>query len=143
MVKFRLWLRPGLVLLLRAGGVCSDVPLPAPFIYTEAPRYDGRAALNGGERFPAGAVLQFITGGHKRALTSGFAASADACVSFDGERVLFSGKQKPGDPWQIWEIPIHGGPPRRMVASASLIHTNSLLMPCASKHDDGVLFPGL
>jgi hypothetical protein len=35
-------------------------------------------------------------------------------VSFDGRRVLFSGKQKPGDPWQIWEVVLAGGAPRRI-----------------------------
>jgi hypothetical protein len=102
-------------LLLRASGVCSDVPPPVSFIYTEAVRYADQTALKGGERFPSGAVLQLVSGGRKRALAPGFAASADACVSFDGERVLFSGKQKPGDRWQIWEISVMGGPPRPMV----------------------------
>jgi hypothetical protein len=35
---------------------------------------------------------------------SGFAATADANVSFDGKSVLFAGKQAAGDPWQIWEL---------------------------------------
>lgn len=70
-----------------------------PFIYSES---------------RAQTTLQLVSGGHKRALVPGFAASADACVSFDGLRVLFSGKQKASDPWQIWEIAIAGGAPRRI-----------------------------
>jgi len=45
----------------------------------------------------------------------GFAASADPTVSFDGKRVIFSGKQNPADQWQIWEIPVAGGVPHRLV----------------------------
>ncbi|MGZ4788516.1 MAG: HzsA-related protein [Terriglobales bacterium] len=52
--------------------------------------------------------------GGKRPLVSDFAASADSAVSFDGQRVLFAGKLKPQDPWQIWEIPLAGGEPRRI-----------------------------
>lgn len=90
--------------------------VPVPYIYTEASRYNSAATLKGGERFPAGAALQLVAGGGKRALAAGFAASADATVSFDGQRALFSGKQKPGDPWQIWEMPVSGGAARRIVS---------------------------
>ena len=38
---------------------------------------------------------------------TGFAASADANVSFDGETVLFAGKRSAGDPWQIWELALN------------------------------------
>jgi Hydrazine synthase alpha subunit middle domain len=97
---------------------CSTVHgqgvVPAPYIYTETSRYDPAAARNGGERFPAGAALQMVSNGRKQSLAPGFAASADATVSFDVRRVLFSGKQKPGDPWQIWEIPVDGGVARRI-----------------------------
>ena len=81
-----------------------------PYLYTEAPRYDALAA----QRFPAGATLQLVSQGRKRPLVPEFAASADAAISFDGQRVLFSGKQKPGGPWQIWEIAVSGGAPRRI-----------------------------
>ncbi len=102
-----------LTVLLSACAVASAAGL-APFLYTEAARYDSK----GGERFPAGARLMLVEGGSTRALVPGFAASADAAVSFDGARVLFSGKQKPGEPWQIWETAIAGGTPRRVTAGA-------------------------
>jgi hypothetical protein len=82
----------------------------APFVYTEAARYDPQA----GERFPSGARLMLVEGGAARAFVPGFAVSADAAVSFDGARVLFAGKEKPGEPWQIWETAIAGGAPRRV-----------------------------
>ncbi|MBZ5625130.1 MAG: hypothetical protein LAQ69_41465 [Acidobacteriia bacterium] len=103
-------------MLLQAGGVQGVAPLPVSFLYTEAPRYDATAALKGGERFPSGAALELVSGGRKRALAPGFAASADASVSFDGQRVLFAGKQQPGDRWQIWEMPLNGGTARRIVS---------------------------
>jgi len=92
--------------------------VPVPYIYTEAPRYDSGASLHGAERFPAGAALQIVSSGRKRALIPGFAASADAAISFDGRSVLFSGKQQPADPWQIWEVPAAGGVPRRITSFA-------------------------
>jgi hypothetical protein len=103
------------VVLMVCGAVRGQGVVAVPYIYTEVIRYDSAATLNGGERFPAGAALQLVAGGRKRALAAGFAASADATVSFDGQRVLFSGKPKPGDPWQVWEIPVSGGTARRIV----------------------------
>ena len=86
----------------------------APYIYTQAARYDPRGA----ERFPAGARLMLVESGAARAFAPGFAASADAAVSFDGARVLFAGKQKPGEPWQIWEIARAGGAVRRVTSGS-------------------------
>ena len=88
--------------------------IPVPYIYTEAPRYDN----SGGERFPAGASLQIVANGHKRLLITDFAASADASISFDGRMVLFSGKRRSADPWQIWEVAVTSGAPRRVTSFA-------------------------
>jgi hypothetical protein len=46
----------------------------------------------------------------------GFAATADANVSFDGKSVLFAGKQAAGDPWQIWELTLADGSLRKLIA---------------------------
>jgi Tol biopolymer transport system component len=54
----------------------------------------------------------------KHPLVPGFAASADSAVSFDGQRVLFAGKLKVDDPWQIWEIALAGGEPRRITSGS-------------------------
>jgi hypothetical protein len=61
-------------------------------------------------------MLFFAANGARRQLTPGFAASAGAAVSFDGKRVLFAGKKKANDAWQIWEVAISGGAPRRITS---------------------------
>ena len=78
-----------------------------PYLYTEAPR---------GDTFANGARLILVSEESPRAFVPAFAASADAAVSFDGKRVLFAGKEKPGDSWQVWETAIEGGTPRRVTA---------------------------
>jgi hypothetical protein len=78
--------------------------IAADIVVTAAPAYEPLAALRGGERFPKGAQLLLVHQGKAEPLVAGFVASADANVSFDGKRVLFAGKQKAGDPWQIWEL---------------------------------------
>ena len=103
------------MLLLAACAAVLGHAAGVPYIYTEAARYDPAATRKGGERFPSGAVLQLVADGRKRPLAPNFAASADATVSFDGQRVLFAGKTKPQDPWQIWEISLSGGAARRIV----------------------------
>jgi len=57
--------------------------------------------------------------GHTEPLVPGFAATADANVSFDGKRVLFSGKQAASDPWQIWELTLGDRSVRRLIADPS------------------------
>lgn len=74
-----------------------------PILVTAAPAYDALAALHGGERFPKGAQLLIVREGKAEPLVVGFAASADASVSFDAKTVLFAGKKAGSDPWQIWE----------------------------------------
>ena len=81
----------------------ESIALPA-FLYTSAKSYDPLAWMKGGERFPSGAVILIHDAKGDRPLLPNFAASADPNVSFDGERVLFAGKAKPGNPWQIWEL---------------------------------------
>jgi len=85
-------------------------------VVTAAPIYVPLAALKGGERFPKGAQLLIIHDGKDEALVPSFAASADANISFDGERVLFAGKRAPSDPWQIWELTLKDRSVRKLIA---------------------------
>jgi hypothetical protein len=90
--------------------------LPVAFLYTEAPQYDVRAMLHGGNRFPAGAAVKLFSGGTSLLLAPALAVSADAALSPDAQSVLISGKQRAGQPWQIWEVPLAGGTPRQVTS---------------------------
>ena len=107
----------------RITAAAPKAQLPA-IIVTAAPVYDSLAALRGTDRCPHGAQLMLLRAGQMRPLVPQFAASADASVSFDANTVLFSGKQHPEDPWQIWTIPVSGGTPQRV-----LIATEDLIRP--------------
>ena len=97
-------------------------PSPDPsvdrLIYTSTPEYNPLAWMQGGERFPHGATLYIGQGTSRRGLVSGFYASADANISFDGERVLFSGKRQVDKPWQVWEVTVANGKVRQLTHCA-------------------------
>lgn len=89
-------------------------PSTAHLLYTVAREYEPLAWLSGGERFPRGANLILKTGATKKPLQPDFFASADANVSFAAAKVLFSGKQKESDHWQVWELTFGSGTPRQL-----------------------------
>jgi hypothetical protein len=72
--------------------------------------------LHGGERFPSGAQIFVSSDEGRRPLLSDFAASADASVSFDGQKILFAGKAHENDPWQIWELDLPAAAPRAITS---------------------------
>jgi hypothetical protein len=88
----------------------------AAYVYTATPRCDLEAWAQGRERFPEGSAVRLVADGEVRDLAPGFFASADPEVSFDARSVMFAGRQRREDPWQIWETPVAGGPPRRLAA---------------------------
>jgi hypothetical protein len=88
-------------------------------IVTAAPVYKPLAALRGKERFPKGAQLLLVHAGKAEPLVTGFAATADANVSFDAKTVLFAGKQASSDPWQIWELTLADRSLRKLIMGAS------------------------
>ena len=91
----------------------ADLP---SLLYTRAVHYEALAWMHGGERFSSGAMIVVSDSRGKRPLVPDFAASADPAISFEGQRVLFAGKLKAHDPWQIWEIALAGGEPRRVTS---------------------------
>jgi hypothetical protein len=101
----------------RAATVKDGTPLT--YIFTEAPRYEPRAWMDGRDRFPSGAALRFASGQERRPVVTGFHASADATISFDASRVLFSGKRTAAGHWQIWELPLTRGTPRQITTGDS------------------------
>ena len=58
-----------------------------------------------------------LRGGHAAPFVSGFSATADASIFFDGKTVLFAGKQNAGDPWQVWTGAIDGGTPHQVLSA--------------------------
>ncbi len=88
------------------------------FIYTVAKRYEPLAWIAGGERFPSGAAILIHNTNGQVPVVNDFAESADPALSFDGKHVLFAGKQRAEDYWQIWEISLEGGGPRRITNCA-------------------------
>lgn len=84
------------------------------YIFTSTPRYEPKAWLGGRDRFPLGAHLVAVEGGSLRQLAPDLYAAADASVSYDASRVLFSGKRSPNDRWQVWELDLQGGVPRQI-----------------------------
>lgn len=120
-LSLRLLSVPSLIAVLLP--ICAfgpDVTQPATvpdIIVTAAPACAPLAALKGGERFPKGAHLLLIHDGKAEPLAPSFAASADANISFDGQRVLFAGKQAASDPWQIWELTLTDRSVRKLIAA--------------------------
>jgi hypothetical protein len=63
----------------------------------------GRLLLNGAAE--KGSRIVFLARhGSPAVLTPEFSAAADPSVSFDGKRILFSGKRTAQDKWDIWEM---------------------------------------
>jgi hypothetical protein len=114
-----------LYLLLLATGPADlqsqpAAPNPGPsFLYTVAKVYEPLAWMRGEERFAKGAALFIKDVKGERPLLPDFVSSADPVVSFDAQRVLFAGKAHAADPWQIWEVSLQGGPPRRISTGAA------------------------
>jgi hypothetical protein len=106
-------------MLAPARGLTPDAEQVSDFIVTAAPVYKSLAELRGQERFSKGAQLLLVHAGKPEPLVSGFAASADANVSFDGKTVLFAGKRSAGDPWQIWELTLKDRTVRKVTATAT------------------------
>jgi hypothetical protein len=108
-----------MVVILSLLGLAVGTAVPSgALLYTEAPQYDSAAMLRGGERFPAGAVVKVLSGGASRVLAPSLEVSADAALSPDATTVLIAAKEKAGQPWRIWEVPLAGGTPRQLTSGA-------------------------
>jgi hypothetical protein len=54
--------------------------------------------------------------GVSRPLAPTLATSADPALSPDAQSVLLSGRQRAGEPWQVWEVALAGGPARQLTS---------------------------
>ena len=107
--------------------VLSSGSISPKLLFTVAKRYESLAWIRGADRFSTGAIILIQDASGRRPLVPGFAASADPTVSFDGKTVLFAGKQKAQDRWQIWEVALDitldarttGGAVRRITSCAN------------------------
>ena len=96
------------------GATVGEPNASLTYIFTETPRYEPKAWLEDRDRFPEGAHLILVEGDMIRLLAPGLHDSADATVSYDGRRVLFSGRTTTAGPWQVWEVKLDGGMPRQI-----------------------------
>ena len=96
--------------------VDSTTNAASSLLYTVTKSYEPLAWLHGADRFGADSAIYITQGSRRRALVPGFAVSADPEVSFDGQRVVFTGKAHSQDPWQVWEITLSEGKPRRITS---------------------------
>jgi hypothetical protein len=115
-VAFSLLLTPGAPARPTVGPATNVTP--SLLFYTVTKSYEPLAWLHGADRFAADAAIYIREGSRHRSLVPDFAASADPEVSFDGQRVLFAGKAHSQDPWQIWEITLPDGKPRRITSDS-------------------------
>jgi hypothetical protein len=95
-------------------GASSRGVQPVPLLYTVAREYSPMAWIRGAERYPGGATIFIKNGSSHHPLVSDFFATADASVSFDGKDVLFAGKQRASDHWQIWQVSVPVGTPSQI-----------------------------
>lgn len=121
----RRMLLPALWLLLwgaavrSAGEPAADLPR---IVFTQMPLRQSSRKLSPAPRPrsspPPGSRISILTPGDDKpslgVLTRGFHSACDPCLSFDGTTVLFAGKKRPAEPWNIWEIALGGRSPRRI-----------------------------
>jgi hypothetical protein len=99
-------------------GVEAAADADLAFLYTVARQYEPLAWMHGGERFPSGVTIFLHDSNGPHPLVPDFAQSTDPAVSFDGQLILFAGKVKAQDSWQIWEVPVAGGEALRITSGA-------------------------
>lgn len=88
----------------------AAAPLPLPdVVFVQTPRI---AAGLLSQRFPKGSsIVRLSPSAQPRKvtpLTEGFFAAGDPQISFDGTRVLFSGRENQNEHWQLWEMDLAG-----------------------------------
>jgi hypothetical protein len=98
----------------------AETTSPIEIIFVQAPVV---AAGDLATRFPQGSRLARSPIGSKPGaavnLTTEFFAVADPEISFDGTKVLFTGKKDPQAHWQVWEMSLDGSGKRQITSCDS------------------------
>ncbi len=81
-------------------------------VFTQAP-----ASKQGSVTADRARIVLLDATGRLRVLTDGFHSAADPEVSFDGKRMLFAAKKDAQTDWDIYEMELSGGVPRRVTNS--------------------------
>ncbi len=63
-------------------------------------------------------IILLKPGAEKRVLTNDFRSACDPDISFDGKRILFAGKRKPADDWNIFEMELDEDSIRQVTTDA-------------------------
>jgi hypothetical protein len=96
-------------------GVClvgqrgQSPPSGVEIVFTQLPATGGK-----GQNWERARLARLLPDGSVRALAGDFYSAADPSVSFDGKRILFAGKQKAGERWQVYEMQADGSALRRI-----------------------------
>jgi len=112
----------GLAALCAAGPLAARGPDYAIVFAQEAVAADA---------IPASRLAVRSASGRLAVLTEGFAAAADPAVSHDGQRLLFAGRLRPDDPWDIWEMATDGSGKRRVTSDLGDCREPAYLAPAA------------
>jgi hypothetical protein len=102
-------------------GAPAHSGVPTDIIFVQAKQIRENAS---GMRFPEGsrivriAVNRYSIAGQPINLTDGFFAAADPAINFDASKVVFSGKKKNTEAWQIWEMQVDGAGKRQITNCA-------------------------
>jgi hypothetical protein len=94
---------PFLLASLAAGSQAVPVKLGAAVVFTQLPPESPPAEYGRGGR-----LVLLSADGTTRVLTKDFESAADPDVSFDGKRILFSGRKTASGRWNIYEMAADG-----------------------------------
>ena len=118
---------------------CGEVP-SGSIVLTQVPVNPVQVQTPGGgpdERYPAGSRVVLLLApaaqGGIRILSKGLVAAGDPIVAPAADRVLFVGRRRSGDDWQVYETPLTGGRPKQVTyvsggaASPALLANGSVV----------------
>jgi hypothetical protein len=86
-----------------------------PIVFTQAPAGTGSTDRSLWDRAE---IAVLFPDGTRKLLTPGFHSAADPEVSFDGKRLLFAGRKRPSDNWNIYEMAADGSGLRQITSGA-------------------------